>query len=622
MDGAVTKFSDDFKLRVGGIQCRLKQAALNCQREEIKALLIDAHSLGLEAEVASAVLVLQKQILNFIEKMMNLTLSSPSKEEHLTTNWLHLKLEGEKLGLATHVLEVLRRSIWKRAELEHTKMDRTIIVVFECDEKGNPERHCHGSDGAKLYIKTMALCGATSGENPKQRSHKSIQQGPFNRGCEISPSVLSLRRGIPLQYVQHNWHQVENLRSSWQHQYIQRNPGVYAMKPRVSVGHPSVHSSHCSKQQDAQYLHHMEMREEPEDGEEGEDLEINNEGIEEEHEWLVERLQQLDHNRCLPSSELTQAMVERSSDCSKDALHGLIKLNLAHEELSSLGEGNLARWCPKLRTFMVDMNRLFTLRGAFQGLEQTLEYVYVKDNLLSDLVGLESLSNMKVLYLEGNSITQISVSQQTQHKAEEKDFYEDPIYSTARPSPTSLIEIHDLGRGRKCTGICSGTETDIYIHANAWPRLKKLCLGFNKLTKVSRMGILCPNLEVLDLGSNLLVTLGGYEESALLGLQQLRILDVAQNRLKGRSLWEGLKHCPMLVSLVASRNQLTELPTHLGSAMLRDIWLNGNAIRRLACKAWLPNLQRLYLQDNLIDTLEPLWGCPSLEASLKLHLTS
>jgi Leucine-rich repeat (LRR) protein len=81
-----------------------------------------------------------------------------------------------------------------------------------------------------------------------------------------------------------------------------------------------------------------------------------------------------------------------------------------------------------------------------------------------------------------------------------------------------------------------------------------------------------------------------------------------------------LNHCPVLVSLIASRNRLTELPTHFGSVMLREIWLNGNSIKCLACNAWLPNLQRFYLQDNLIDNLESLLGCPSLEVIVLPHV--
>ncbi|EFJ04888.1 hypothetical protein SELMODRAFT_431994 [Selaginella moellendorffii] len=101
--------------------------------------------------------------------------------------------------------------------------------------------------------------------------------------------------------------------------------------------------------------------------------------------------------------------------------------------------------------------------------------------------------------------------------------------------------------------------------------------------------------------------------TALTGLNQLRVLDVGQNRLKGPSLWDALRNCPLLMSLVASRNRLTDLPTFAGSVLLRELWLNGNVIRKLSSVAWMPNLQRLYLQDNSIDTIEPLWGCPALE---------
>lgn len=87
-------------------------------------------------------------------------------------------------------------------------------------------------------------------------------------------------------------------------------------------------------------------------------------------------------------------------------------------------------------------------------------------------------------------------------------------------------------------------------------------------------------------------------------------------RLRGRSLWSELRHCPLLTSLVASSNKITELPSPSalpGSVLLRELWLNGNGIRRLDALSWLPDLQRLYLQDNAIEGIGPLWGCLNLE---------
>ena len=344
--------------------------------------------------------------------------------------------------------------------------------------------------------------------------------------------------------------------------------------------------------------------------------------------WHIE--QSHPHNiQLVSSSTLTRKILEASANCNQSELKGISKLNIVHKDLTSLGVSILGQWCPKLQLFIINESRLNTLKGAFCGCEKSLEYVFVKNNLLNDFKGLESLYNLKVLFLEGNFISHIGPCTNEQNnlegsrviisKTSKKNCLSSNPCTSCRSwqgTPRFVKEKNDI--------VSYDCLTSRHVYSqytkSLWPKLKRLYLSNNRITRIWELCNLCPNLEVLDLGCNELVTLGGCEGQALIGLKNLQILDVGQNKIKGRSLWKGLNHCPLLVSLVASRNQLTKLPTHFGNVMLREIWLNGNYIKCLACKAWLPNLQRFYLQDNLIDNLESFLCCPSLEVSLFLHL--
>jgi Leucine-rich repeat (LRR) protein len=256
----------------------------------------------------------------------------------------------------------------------------------------------------------------------------------------------------------------------------------------------------------------------------------------------------------------------------------------------------------------LDKNRLTTLENAFHGCQEFLEHISAKDNFLTDFAGLETLHNLQVLSLEGNAISQILAC--TKERCWDDDHDND-----ANHRPLFLHRRRGLQFESQQCSRCVDNAGRLLLRS-WWPNLKNLSLARNRVTEILNLGFVCPNLEILDLSANQLVSLGGDAKGrGLTNLRNLRVLDVGQNRLKGRSLWEALNHCPLLVSLVASRNRLTELPTHSGNALLQELWLNGNSIRYFSCKAWLPNLQRLYLQDNNIDILVPIWGCPSLEAS-------
>jgi len=465
---------------------------------------------------------------------------------------------------------------------------------------------------------------------------------------------VKVQSRIPLVMYCINWHEVNKLKDKWRKQYSQPFLKVFPsfgsltntvemekLQPKEdSITEPRIWSK-SGKEHD----YHIEKRRNLGTKDEIEKVGIvldsrNEDGSSEDEFWHTPRSQHIQRSDVpfLTTCILTRKILEENAHCSQTELYRIVKLNIRHNDLTSLGVGILGRWCPMLKFFTIDVNKLSTLKGAFHGCEESLEYVLVKENLLNDLKGLESLQNLKVLSLEGNFISYIGPSIKV-HKdpnvfdnrvktgpktttmmttsSGSNGFCASMLSLTPRTLCQSSQGISRFLEDKNDPWVCLTSQNIPIQHAPdiIWPKLKKMCLKNNCISQIWELGSMCPNLEELDLGSNELVTLGGCDGGALIGLKNLRLLDVGQNKIKGRSLWKDLSHCPLLVSLVASRNQLTELPTHLGSVMLREIWLNGNFIRCLACKAWLPNLQRFYLQDNLIDNLESLWGCPSLEVT-------
>ncbi|KAH7289031.1 hypothetical protein KP509_31G054900 [Ceratopteris richardii] len=296
---------------------------------------------------------------------------------------------------------------------------------------------------------------------------------------------------------------------------------------------------------------------------------------------------------------LNKTLLEQKLNCCGRELQNVEFLNLNHEGLSSMGKSVLKLWCPRVRILTADMNRLNNLQNAFSGYEENLEQLSLKDNFLCDLSGLECLHKLQVMHLDGNYLLNINASALNFRDNSSADEVSNKTDTAAQRKDGVPLPI-PLGSAKCLPPLC-------------WPSLRELGVSCNRISKVEKLGLLCPNLEVLDLGSNNLASLGWSQEGALFGLSCLRVLDVGQNRLKGSTLWDNLRHCPLLLSVVASRNQLEDLPTHHGNVFLRELWLNGNSIKCFSCTAWLPNLQRLYLQDNEIDTLAPIWGMPALE---------
>uniref|UniRef100_A0A7I4FJ54 Dynein axonemal light chain 1 n=1 Tax=Physcomitrium patens TaxID=3218 RepID=A0A7I4FJ54_PHYPA len=600
----VEKYSAEFRERVAMVQKRLMQASVRNYEANVLNLLLEGSDLGLETEVAAVVRNIRSQVLRFAKGLIEKISIFISKGDGFLEKWSELQSWGKVFGIGEDVLKSLMQAIGCSVLLEHTKVKRSLVVVLECDFMGRPVCYSCETQSAILNVKDLELKYSDSNIEASESVKRKFS------GYVTIPSLDTYSK---------SWNKIGKLKNRWKNHcsqaFLKTLPSKRRAEPLgISKTQQDVVLKTHHHQSGAHYTREaIDISSVEENG-------VVDHVIDGDY-WYTLR----PHLRGMESSSsctLTRKLLESSAHCNRTGLLGVTKLSIPHKELTSLGIGMLGRWCPKLRIFMINENRLSTLKGAFYGCEGSLEYVLVKDNLLNDLEGLESLQNLKVLFLEGNFIscigsgTGVQIDSEEMNVAAAKTSGSSCLSTTPRASCRSyqgtprIAEVRTDSTRRECV---TSRDTNKHRASTLWPKLEKLSLGNNRISRIWELGSLFPNLEVLDLRSNELVTLGGYEGKGLSGLKHLRLLDVGQNKIKGRSLWNGLGHCQLLVSLVASRNRLTELPTHFGSVMLREIWLNGNCIRRLACKAWLPNLQRFYLQDNLIDNLESLYGCPSLE---------
>jgi Leucine-rich repeat (LRR) protein len=620
-----------------------------------RALLAEGHSLCLDAEVAHAKTYVKNQVLQYVAKIWRLAQKFMSyyvnnnddgggrgggdelccRRLEENREWNSIKAEGgAKFGLRTQAFDALKLSISRSVALDNTKLERAIIsMLFKCDDElGNPVKQV-GNEREEEAFAQQVLVDAprcfTLCTPPLQRlqdisSSCLISDQAFVLSDDTTIAVDSPSLLLPLQWISHNYQDLEFLRTKWQQDFrglgsLQAVTCISNKKSIDVVVHCGAGLCDSRKQFELSDritdLESEEEEEEEEDGDEQqEDLEeddADDDDDEEEEVWEShEQVMQVGENACSVDRELSRELLVQMGNCTRDqaALCHMLTLDLTQKGLTSLGDRSFSCWCPRIHALILDKNSLTTLENAFHGCQEFLEHISAKDNFLTDFAGLETLHNLQVLSLEGNAISQILAC--TKEPCWDDDHDNDANHR--------LLFLHRR-RGLQFESLqCSRCVDNVgrLLLQPWWPNLKNLSLGRNRVTEIFNLGFVCPNLEILDLSANQLVSLGGDAKgSGLTNLRNLRVLDVGQNRLKGRSLWEALNHCPLLVSLVASRNRLTELPTHSGNALLQELWLNGNSIRYFSCKAWLPNLQRLYLQDNNIDTLVPTWGCPSLEAS-------
>lgn len=137
MTEAVKEYCARFRHRVTKVKKQLMQATIKSYEEKsLKQLLLEGSKLGLETEMDMVIRHIRQQILVFVKELIDHTKQSIGKRDNFFGKWRELHLRGKGFGIRTYILKDLLKSIEKNILLEHTKMKRSIVGLYECDLMG------------------------------------------------------------------------------------------------------------------------------------------------------------------------------------------------------------------------------------------------------------------------------------------------------------------------------------------------------------------------------------------------------------------------------------------------------------------------------------------------------
>ena len=238
-------------------------------------------------------------------------------------------------------------------------------------------------------------------------------------------------------------------------------------------------------------------------------------------------------------------------------LSKLESLDISLEGIDSLGTALAS--CTNLRKLVANVNslrRVDSLCGSCPNLEQ----LFLKDNKISSMKGIDGCTSLQVLHLDTNCLN--------------------------RMAPEDFERMTSL--------------RDLSITHN------KLVDGPGGDKGLTR----CISLERLNISHNLLSNTRGFS-----GNRRLQHLDMSHNNVKGI---EFFHHNPLLQTLILSGNRIRCLPATYGRvvmtgfALLRELRLAGNGLEDLGGMKWLPLLRSLDVSDNRLGDLNACQHCPSL----------
>ncbi len=262
---------------------------------------------------------------------------------------------------------------------------------------------------------------------------------------------------------------------------------------------------------------------------------------------------------------------------------------------------------------------------------------------ISDINGLESLSNLKILNLANNNIRFIS---NLEHliNLEELDLSRNEIKEIQ--GLESLINLKRLELSQNMIQRIKGLESLVSLKIlNLFSNkikeieglskliaLEHLALFDNEITHIQNIGNLV-NLKELRLDFNRISAISGLDDQTkleTLGLSQNRIskvenlhnliclnrLDLAKNQI---SMIEGLENNGKLKCLYLYMNNISNIEGLEKLADLEELALFDNNIKQIANLSNLRKLKSLDLMNNSISEMKELGDLESLE---ELNLTS
>jgi len=237
-----------------------------------------------------------------------------------------------------------------------------------------------------------------------------------------------------------------------------------------------------------------------------------------------------------------------------------------------------------------------------------LKKLYLIGNQITEIKGLESLTELQLLYLKRNEITKIK---------ELKELKNLKILNLGQNQISKIEGLHDLTSLQELF-LNKNQITDIQ-GLNTLKNLKRLFLSENGIKEIKGLDTLTA-LEDLSLPNNQIskinglenlskleqLTLSGNQISEIKGLEKLTsliLLNLDENQI---SEIKGLDYLKNLETLGLSFNSITEIKGLINQTMLKSLNLIFNKITEIKELDSLQNLLHLYLSFNKITGIQGL----------------
>ncbi|OPZ94418.1 MAG: Internalin-A precursor [Firmicutes bacterium ADurb.Bin419] len=274
---------------------------------------------------------------------------------------------------------------------------------------------------------------------------------------------------------------------------------------------------------------------------------------------------------------------------------------------------------------LVIPNKNITDLDGIQSLSN-LNYLDLSNNKIKDVTPLRELTKLNILYLKGNQISDYSPLAAIYNQLNLRDFnmefgiYDRNIESEIRAKagkPSGKLSLEDMqvvteldlsNKGivdlqgiQYLTNLreldLTGNNIKFIDNLKNLTSLQELSLNQNSIENIQALSYL-KNLEQLDLFSNQISDL-----SPLAELVKLKQLSVMENKISDVSM---LKNLLNLEILVLQNNEISDISSLGNLVNLKELYLGQNKIEDISMMGTLSGLEILMLKDNKISDITGL----------------
>ncbi|XP_056635360.1 toll-like receptor 6 [Diorhabda sublineata] len=278
-------------------------------------------------------------------------------------------------------------------------------------------------------------------------------------------------------------------------------------------------------------------------------------------------------------------------------LYTLQILNLEHNSLETIPADTFAPM-NNLHTLIISYNKItyldaYSLNGLY-----VLSLLALDNNLLEGIhpEAFRNCSSLQDLNLNGNLLKAVPLALKDMRLMRTVDLGENIIDSLEDPGFRGMSNLYGLRIiGNKLTNISKRIFSDL-------PALQILNLARNKIENVEKGSFqYSPNLQAIRLDANRLTDISGLFTE----IPSLLWLNISDNQIE----WFDYALIPQgLQWLDMHKNNVRDLGNHYNldfELKLQSLDASFNKIKKITALAVPSNIELLFLNDNLITTVEP-----------------